>query len=223
MSDPPPGQARETDRPLMEIAIIESCSDDRSRQLARQAADLHYDSLSYSSFITKFGRGFLAALYQSLLDYRLGFLLYAEREGRLAGFIMACPDSSQVMSVLRRRPCTFARFILPRLLMQPALIRNAWQSLSYAKAEGVTIPAELLVIAVNEKLRSQGLGAALVARLDQEFAQRGIKEYKVTVHQNKERTNQFYLRNQMTLARTFTFYGLPWNIYVRRIAPAGEN
>ncbi len=188
--------------------------------LVREAAALHYEALSYRSFITTFGLPFLEQLYGALLDLRVGFLVVAEDQGRFAGFLLACEDSSRLMSVVPRQWYRFLPRMVGPIVRRPALLRNLVQTLSYARREASPVTAELVVIAVRPPFRSQGVGRVLLGELEREFARRGTTAYKVTVHDAMERSNGFYTANGFVLERYFQFYGVTWNLYIKRVGPS---
>lgn len=187
--------------------------------LVRQAVDLHSGALSHRSFITSFGKRFLYELYTSLLEQHLAFLVTAREGARLEGFILACSRSSRLMSAVTSRPLRFLPIIVPQLLRRPRLILKTIQTLFYSSREGTDVEAELVVIAVSEGERSRGVGTALVRVLEDSFRARGIGRYKVTVHTEMSRSNNFYLRRGMTVHNTFELYGVSWNLYLQDLAP----
>ena len=189
-----------------------------NKNLLRQAADLHYEDLSYRSFITSFGRNFLYQLYKGILLCRLGFFVFANSDSRVKGFVLGCTDSTKLMSVIFRRFWIFAKSIIPVILKNPALITKLFETIFYSRKEGVKIKAELLVIAVEAKSRSKSIGSILVEKLNNEFKKQGILEYKVTAHKEMNKSNNFYLKNGMGLLKTFNLYNIPWNIYLKNIA-----
>ena len=79
------------------------------------------------------------------------------------------------------------------------------------------VKAELLVIVTDEKNRSKGLGTELVNKLNTEFLNSRINNYIVTVHAEMDRSNAFYIKNQMKLEKTFSLYGTKWNMYKKVI------
>jgi len=182
-----------------------------------EIAKIHYDTLSYRSFITCFGRQFLYELYNGILVDRLGFFILARIENNVNGFILGCTDSTKLMSIIFKRPFSYLRLILPKVIKKPALIIKLVETLLYSWKEGVAIKPELLVIAVDSKSRACGVGSKMLCKLNDEFKKRGIFEYKVTVHKVMDKSNNFYIKNGMELIKTFHFYGVDWNIYALQL------
>jgi ribosomal protein S18 acetylase RimI-like enzyme len=187
--------------------------------LIKQAVRLHHDALSYRSTITAFGEPFLYELYRALLEEGNGFVVIAHEDTRLLGFILGCSDSSRMLSVVPRRWHRFLPIMAPVMLTRPQLWPRMVQTLFYTRKEGVDVAAELVVIAVIGELRGGGIGKKMLAVLERELAARSIERFKVTVHQAMEASNRFYTQNGFELASTFDMYGVPWNLYVKRVIP----
>jgi GNAT superfamily N-acetyltransferase len=183
------------------------------RSIISQAAKLHYESLSYRSFITLFGQRFLELLYEMLLQEQLAFFVVAIEEDRLLGFLLACYDSSKLSQVMIKRSGLFFPIMLNVLIKKPYLIKNIFETVFYSTKEGKDIKPELLVMAVDEAHRSLGIGSKMIATLEEEFLRLGYKRYKVTVHQGMARSNKFYQANKMRFLKDFVLYGYTWNLY----------
>jgi ribosomal protein S18 acetylase RimI-like enzyme len=185
-----------------------------------QVVALHDAALSYRSFITSFGRPFLTRLYEDILGRRLGFLVIAQDAGRVAGFVLATTDAAHVMSAVLSRPLVYARHLLPTLVRRPRLVVDCLSVLAYPKKVSGDENAELLVIAVAEDMRSRRVGQHLLKALEGEFLRRGVVDYRVTVHDEMQGANRFYVSNGATFHHSFRMRGVLWNTYVRHL---GEN
>lgn len=186
----------------------------------RQAVQLHMAALSYRSFITSFGENFLLNLYRSILELRIGFLVVAMDSSRVRGFILGCFDSSKLTSILLRKPLIFAPIMIPYMLRHPSAVLNAIQILFYSSKLRSSVKAELVVIVVDESSRSRGIGGRMLELFDDELRNKAVLEYKVTVHEEMERSNNFYQTNGFALNGKFDLLGVRWNSYVRGIARA---
>jgi GNAT superfamily N-acetyltransferase len=147
----------------------------------------------------------------------LGFLVTAEEQGALTGFAVGCTDGKALMRIVKKRLLKFLLIMLPRILRQPGLINRVWQTTRYGENSLSDVPAELLIIAVDEPYRGQGVGQALVGRLEAEFRAKRIMQYKVTVHADNARANMFYQTGGMSRAGSFSLYQVLWNVYRKNL------
>lgn len=186
-------------------------------ELLHDVVWLHHTALSYRSFITAFGPRFLTVLYRELLRRDNGFLVVATEDGALVGFILACPDSTRLLSAVVRSPFQVGSIIVPALLRSPRLLTKLIETLRYGGRLRVPIRSELLVIAVVPGRRSAGIGRQLLTTLRAELRTRGIDAYKVTVHEQMADANRFYADNGLAMVDGFRLYGVRWNLYVDRL------
>ena len=183
----------------------------------KQAAQLHYESLSYRSFITSFGENFLYQLYKGILQTHIGFFACAIQDNQLKGFILGCFNSSKLILVVVKRLYIFFPLIISRIIKNPALMIKLYETLRYTNRSDERIRSELLVIAVKENYRSRGIGTFLLKLLEDEFKKYEIVIYKVTVHKDMHRSNDFYVKTGMKFLKTFYLSNLHWNVYVKNI------
>lgn len=186
-------------------------------ELLHDVVSLHHAALSYRSFITAFGPRFLTVLYRGLLRRGDGFLVVATEDGALIGFILACTDSTRLLSTVARSPFEVVSIIVPAVLRDPRLLTRLVETLRYGKRLHAPVPAELLVIAVVPGRRSSGIGRQLLATFRAELRRRGIDAYTVTVHEQMAEANRFYAANGLVMVEGFRLYGVRWNRYVDRV------
>lgn len=187
-------------------------------ELLNAAADLHIEHLSYRSFITLFGRPFIVELYKDMLADNSAFFVFALNRKGVCGFVLASMDSNKIFSSVKRKIFTYSKIILPRLITRPMLIPKLFETFFYVKKENTNVKSELIVIVTDSNNRSKGIGSQLVNRMNAEFLKRNVMEYKVTVHDEMKRSNQFYIKNGMTLATSFMMYHVKWNLYVKQLS-----
>ncbi len=191
------------------------------RDLVRQAVRLHRRSLD-QSFLTSLGEPFLQALYEGLLRQGSAFLVTARDGSRLVGFILASTATTRMLPLVMRSPLRFLWSVLAAIVRHPETAARLVETYSYSR-KTASVSAELIAIAVQPDLRSQGIGRRLLAALDEAFVSRGVRTYKVTVHREMTDTNRFYRQNGFHLAGTFRLYGVGWNLHVRELgAVRGE-
>ncbi|MCD4795142.1 MAG: GNAT family N-acetyltransferase [Bacteroidales bacterium] len=197
----------------MQIEIVKKKSD----RFVKDAVKLHIEALSYRSFITELGFRFLYKLYTSIFHLDLGFLIVASVNNKLKGFILATEDSDLLFKVIIKRFYIFIPLIIMRILRKPQIIIKLIQTILYNKKVDINIKSELVVIAVDNTERSKGMGREMLNELSIEFLKRNITEYKVTVHEEMHKSNNFYLKNSFLFLKSFSMYGVIWNLYSKKI------
>ncbi len=186
---------------------------------APRVAAIHATALA-GDFLPSLGVGFLTELYRGILGMKLGFGFVAETDGQVTAFVLGSDDTSALFrKVMLARAVPLGLRLAPALMRRPSLLRHVVETFTYPEQEGaVPVKAELVVIAVDSRVRGAGIGAALCAALDASFRERGVSQYKVTVNQSNEGANRFYLRHGFALAYSFRLYGRGWNLYTRTLS-----
>ena len=181
---------------------------------AEEVAALHKESLA-EDFLPRLGQSFLEALYRGMIELELAWGWVALEEGRITGFVVATADSRHFFGqLIKRRALSLSWAVARALLRHPRLIVPTLETFLYPSREGKDLaPAELIVIAVRGGQRGVGIGAALVRRLDDSMAERGLSSYKVTVRDSNEGANRFYRRLGFELTKSFPMYRRQWNVY----------
>ncbi|MET0385346.1 MAG: hypothetical protein ABW321_05275, partial [Polyangiales bacterium] len=153
----------------------------RSQHVPAVAA-LHAQALA-GDFLPSLGPRFLEVLYRGMLELDLAHGVVALDDGVLAGFVIGTDDSSGLFrKLLVQRTLPLALQVARALLRRPRLLFPTLETFLYPSKEQLPgVDSELLVIAVSERQRSSGVGAALVSRLEADFTARGRAAYKLTV------------------------------------------
>ncbi len=182
-----------------------------------QAVSLHIRHLSDGGFITKLGNDFLLALYKDWLRLGNAILIFSLEGDKLNGFVLGIKKKDRLFNPIKARPITYLGYLLSAILKKPFLLPKIIESIFYEGKSTTKINAELLVIVTDGENRSRGIGSEMVGLLGKEFLDCGINEYVVTVRKEMERSNNFYVKNKMTLCDSFLFYGKIWNMYKKTI------
>jgi GNAT superfamily N-acetyltransferase len=187
---------------------------DMSREHVSAVADLHAQALS-GDFLPSLGTPFLRVLYGGILDLDLGRGYVALDDRGVCGFVLGTFDSGALFKrLLWARGLRFGTAAIGAVLRRPRLLARLAETFLYPqKEQKLRVLPELMVIAVADGYRGQGIGGQLVQRLNDAFGQRGVTGYKVTVHQDKEESNRFYMRLGFEYRYTFQLYGKGWNLY----------
>jgi ribosomal protein S18 acetylase RimI-like enzyme len=179
--------------------------------------DLHIKYLSYRSFVTKFGNAFLSALYKDWIAAGNAILIVAKENSAVKGFVLGIKNNGLLFDPIKKKPFKYAGYVILGLLKNPFRIKKVVETLLYNKKSVAESEAELLVIITDGDVQSKGIGSELVRQLDKEFLKDNIHEYVVTVHSEMKGSNNFYMKNRMTLERSFMFYSTEWNLYKKKI------
>ena len=125
--------------------------------------------------------------------------------GRLDGFVMSTRDIAALFPrALLAGPGDVLRFVL---MANPfGLARAALAKLASGTAAVAAVP-ELVYLAVSPRARGLGLGAALIAAVDQGFRADGIDVYELNVHATNAAAVKLYLGSGFEIARRYTKSG----------------
>jgi ribosomal protein S18 acetylase RimI-like enzyme len=195
-----------------------------------QLAKLHVESI-HGGIMEALGPHFLASLYQQL-SRRSEVLMYAaRRDQQTIGFVAGTfnlMDSLTNIGVigLVRLALTGAAN-----LWRPRLLKKVFQTAGYffrgidrgdtaRSMEDASDPerSELLVIAVAEDARGQGIGTSLVDALEKDFQNRGAgHEYFVSTNCDEIESNAFYRTAGFTLVGQKRHHDLMLNVYKKEL------
>jgi len=201
----------------MENEIEYFVREDFNYDLISEAAKLHVEHLSDHGFLTLFGSKFIMELYKDILKNKSGFFIFATYKKKVCGFVLGSVDSSMMFRIIMKKFPKYLKIIFPFIFRKPQIIPKLFETLFYVNKQHTRIKPELVVIITDSSHRSAGIGSHLVSLLNMEFLKRKVNQYKVTVHDVKERSNNFYLKNGFRFAATFPMYNLKWNMYIKQL------
>ena len=93
------------------------------------------------------------------------------------------------------------------------------ETLSYPSKDNlVSARAELLVIGVQSAMQGKGIGSKLISALEEQYINRNIERYKVSVHKSRKNAIIFYENQGFQEAAEFTLYQKEWLIYLKEPA-----
>jgi ribosomal protein S18 acetylase RimI-like enzyme len=138
------------------------------------------------------------------------------REGGLDGFVMSTRDIAALFPrALLAGPGDVLRFVLSANPL--GLARAAFAKLASGTAAVAAVP-ELVYLAVASRARGRGLGAALIAAVDQGFRADGIDVYELNVHADNAAAVKLYLGSGFEIARRYAKGGHEMYAMRRRLA-----
>lgn len=187
-----------------------------SEQDVPAAAEMAVRLLPASGFVAGSARPFiLAALYRAALDHPSTIALKVVDAGaRPVGFCLVSTDVDG-----------FEQFVRPRILVAtvrallgPArmrLIPHLWRSLAESKPRP-HVPAELLLLYVDETCQRSGSGRKLVLHVEAELAGRGACAYRVAVRSQLASARAFYTAMGFLLEQERPVLGQPMTYFMRK-------
>ena len=192
-----------------------------SRHHAGVVAMLHRTGIE-TGFLSSLGLRFLKQLYAAIPSCPAGFgYVWQEPDGRVLGFV-ACAESTGRLykQALLRRGILMALPLI-RFIFRLSVLKRIWETLRYPSQTAKDLPqAEVMSIMVSEEIRGKGVGKALMKAAMDEFANRRLRQVRVSVGAGNEPANKFYQRCGFSLAMTRKHHGLDMNIYTTQIDAA---
>ena len=179
-----------------------------------QVVDLQRAFLD-GSIVTELGSDFLTAFHVAALAHPATRAFVAMDEGVVAGFAVVSTDVAAFNAHVK------PRVLLPlvRALMSPRGARlgvGIVRSLFEAEPEP-HIPAELLLLVVDGRMRRRGIGQRLVASLEETFAREGISRYRVAVRSHLMVARAFYLALGFEPEQELIVLGHPMTYLTKRV------
>lgn len=161
---------------------------------AAAVAQLHCSGIS-QGFLPHLGEDFLTRLYRRIVRFEGAFVIVADRQRQVLGFIAGTEAVPELYrEFLLRDGMVAALKAAPRLLRGS---RRMFETLSYGRddPEGDDLPAaELLSIAVDSTVRGQGVGRHLVEAFVAELRRRQVPAAKVVVAADNHSAIALYRR-----------------------------
>lgn len=173
-----------------------------------QVIDVH-NSAFKGFFLTELGNGFLKTYYTSVAKSPDGILIGAYVNDELIGFCAACKKAAGFNTgLIKNNILPFSASGLKILFTRPLALYRLYKNLTktgtnHDKGEY----AELMSIAVSEKIQNSGAGKLLVSHLEKELVKDGITALSLTtdVHHN-ENSLAFYKKRGFEVMYAFTTY-----------------
>jgi ribosomal protein S18 acetylase RimI-like enzyme len=169
-------------------------------------ARLHATQID-EGFLSRLGPRFLAHLYRRIARSPSSFLLVAECDGTMAGFVAGATDVGALYKQFLIRDGLAAS-----LTSTPQLLR-AWRRALETLKHGTSPPgtdaraaAELLAIVVDPEFRGKGVGDTLVSSFLRVTRRRGADVARVVVGRDNRRAVTLYERSGFRLVEHFEMH-----------------
>jgi ribosomal protein S18 acetylase RimI-like enzyme len=145
-------------------------------------------------FLPTLGFRTLKRLYRHLVKSGHAFVIVAEGDEGVVGFVAVAEDTRRIYRDFLRHDAVFAALVAaPAALRAP---RRVWETLRYGgRADHEGLPAaEILAIAVSEGARGKGVASRLVDAALDELRRRKIDTVRVVTATENARARWMYER-----------------------------
>jgi ribosomal protein S18 acetylase RimI-like enzyme len=172
---------------------IRLLSANEPRDVFLQLACLHVDEIS-DGFLTSLGVPVITELYRAVSRCPNAFIVTANLDGRLLGFLCASTNTRLVYHhVLLRTWRPLLPLIVRHLFRRRTLVR-CWETLTYptrTTAPDVSV-AEILNFCVADDVQRTGLGRKLFGTMETEYFRRGIRSIRIVTGAKQKKAIRFY-------------------------------
>jgi len=159
---------------------------------ATQIANLHQREIN-QGFLRKLGENFLRQLYEAMIVLPSSFIMVAEENNQIIGFVSGCFNISSFYREFLKKYLFKVFFILLPKIFRLTVFKKIFEIIKYPKEVKKNLPsAELLTIAVLKNFHGQGVAQKLFEGFLSEMKNRNIKQFKVVVGESLSRAIRFY-------------------------------
>jgi ribosomal protein S18 acetylase RimI-like enzyme len=175
-----------------------------------EIARLHMESFE-SHFLPKLGVKLLTKYYEAFFDNKNIFLVNINDKNRIDGLVLGTPDSSVGRNNFIKN--NKLRLSLRILLLCLLLEKDTW-----VRVKGRFLPSKindnnvissqdisnlktisLLSICVSQHSKGKGVSKALVDTFEDRLPKLGYDAYRLSVHKDNDRANNFYKKIGMSI------------------------
>ncbi len=164
-----------------------------SQEVFSQLAELHREAIT-EGFLSSLGEKFLICLYEALATGKASFVIVAETDKRVVGFIAGSAGMGKVYRNFIKRAGWRAIWALGRKLLSFRRIRRMLETLLYpAWRSKQDLPGEEIInFCVAGDMQRRGVGRRLFEELAAEFVRRGVGKIKIVTGAQQRKAQKFY-------------------------------
>jgi len=157
-----------------------------------RVAKIHCQEIKWG-FLSQLGERFLCYFYEAVIDSSNAFLIIAQKDDSIIGFISGCSNLNKLYQEFVRKYSFKAFPVLLRRIFNSIIIKKIFEIIKYSKQREKNLPeAELLTIAVSKNFQGSGIAQKLLEKFISEMKRRGIWQFKVIVGEKLSRAVRFY-------------------------------
>lgn len=183
-----------------------------------EVAKLHIQEIKLG-FLSELGEKFLYYFYLAMIDSPNAFLIVAEDNGSIIGFISGCIDLKKFYKEFVKKYSPKVFFILLKKFFNLKTIKNILETIKYAGKEKKNLPkAELLALAVKKEFQGQGIAGKMLEKFVWEMKTRKVSDFKVIVGEELSPAIRFYEKNGFKFhSKNFVHQNRPSMIHIYNI------
>ena len=168
------------------------------------------------SLVTDLGPRFLGSFHRAALQHSDTRAFVATDRGSIVGLAVGSLDVAK-----------FNGYVRPRILfpLAAAIASPARWRLGFALARTLVerdpapvIPAELLLLVVDDRCRQRGIGRTLLEKLERSLASAAITQYRVAVRSHLDVARAFYTALGFAFEQELAVLGRPMTYLTKDIA-----
>lgn len=168
-----------------------------------QIARIHKEELS--GFLPELGLPFLRKFYRASLELPIIFTIVEKKNGQILGFVTGIETAKGLyFKIISQDIIGFGILFFKFFISHPGQLLKFINILTYPGFS--TNTPELLTIAVSKKHQGRGVGKSLFCALREEFKNRKINKFKISVY-DKLPAVGFYKKIGCKQVKTFDFLG----------------
>ncbi|HCS79095.1 TPA: hypothetical protein DIV55_05145 [Patescibacteria group bacterium] len=177
------------------------------------SAYLHMQGMP-DDFLPSFGNQFLRLIHEGMIQSPYSIPLGLFKNGELKGVIVGATNTQKLLSgIYLKLFLKLIPLVVYKIISQPTHLLFLWQTLVYSSRKPSNIPAELLVLTVDTKVRRKGYGTQLLKALKKEYRNAGIGNFIVGAAHKHKAANQFYQKTGGVWKKDFVMYDHIWSLY----------
>ncbi len=190
-----------------------------SKNDSREIAAIHQQEIN-QGFLSQLGVRFLSKLYEAMILSENCFIVVAEENNQIVGFISGCLNTEEFYREFLKKYGYGSMIILLPKILNFTILKKILETLRYSKKIDKNCPeAELLTIACKKEFRGTGLSTDMFNGFIGETRKRGIKEFKVVVGEELSRAVGFYEKLGFKLHSNVTIHkGSSSRIYIYNVS-----
>lgn len=183
-----------------------------------EVAKLHVQEIK-SGFLSELGEKFLDCFYQKMTDSQNAFLIVAQQDNSIIGFVSGCLDLKKFYKEFAKKYSFRVLPILFKKFLGLDSLKKILETRKYIKREEKALPKpELISIAVFSQFQGQGVAQQLLFKFFSEMKNKEAKLIKVIVGEKLSPAIRFYEKNGFKLhSKIFVHKDRPSRIYIYKL------